>query len=52
MKPRKLSGWALIVIAVALMLFGDFGATTKLSMILVDFSAMGLLAVGMVLTAT
>ena len=49
MKPRKLIGWLLIVAAIGLMLFGDFGVVTKMSMIAVNLAAMALLAVGVVL---
>ena len=52
MRPRKLAGWALLASAIALMLFGDFAAATVLSAALVNFAAMGLLAVGLVLVAT
>lgn len=51
MKPRKLAGWALLAIALALMVFGDFGPTTVLSSLLKSFAAMGLLGVGLVLVA-
>lgn len=52
MKPRKPLGWALIGVAVALMLFGDFGTVTRLSIVLVNIAAMAVLAVGLVLAAT
>ena len=52
MKPRKLYGWALIAAALSLRLFGDMGAETAVSMLLMNFAALGILAVGLVLVAT
>lgn len=52
MTRRKLIGWVLIVVAVASMVFGDLGTGVFWIALAVEFSAMAVLALGLVLIAT